>query len=296
MPSMAQLPETEIYLLDMQKNGAGKYSFSNPRLISNPKGYNNQPYFMDDDKTILFASNNGSGNTNIYKYDMNRKKIKRFTKTQEAEYSPQQSKAEEGEITCVRVEKDTVSQIFYSYYKKGKKGHFNLPNVNSIGYYTWLNGAEIIALTLPEPFTLTKYNVITLKADTLVTNIGRTFQVQNNKLLYVDKIDSNHFYIKQMVKENIRPRKNKNLQADDVVLCETLEGQEDFCMGYDGTIFMGKEGKLYAWYTKKIRGMEANKWHEIADFTSNGIPAFYRLVINQDMSKIALVAYKGKKP
>jgi WD40-like Beta Propeller Repeat len=291
----AQLPETRIYTLDIEKEGRNKYVFSNPKLISKQKGYNNQPYFTDDDRYILYASNNGKGNTDIYRYDMKRDKNKRITKTDEAEYSPRESMQEEGEITCVRVEKDTVTQHFYAYNAAGKKGHLLLPDVTSLGYYTWLNGAEIIGLTLPEPFTLTKYNTITLKADTLTTHIGRTFQMHNSKLYFVDKSDTNNMKICIMPKENIRPRKNA-AKVENIIVCSTLDGQEDFCVTYDGTIWMGKEGKLFAFYTKKIKGIADHEWIEIADFTKLGIASFYRLAINQSTTKIAVVMYAGAKP
>ncbi len=290
----AQLPETKVYLLDLQKNGA-KIIVSNPKMVSNKKGYNNQPYFMDDDRNILFVSNNGNGNTDIYRYDMKKKSIKRITKTDEAEYSPRQSMAEDNEITCVRVEKDTVTQHFYAYNNKGKKGHLLLPDLSTIGYYTWLNGAEIVAFTLPEPFTLVKYNVVTLKADTIIESIGRTIINNRSKIYYVDKSDSEHYYIKQIAKENIRPRKGKEKVADITVL-ETLPEQEDFCILNDGTILMGDAGKLYAFNPKKVRGKVQEDWIEVADLNKMGIGIFYRLVVNADNTKMAVVGYEGKKP
>jgi WD40-like Beta Propeller Repeat len=292
--AFAQLPETRIYTMDISREGRSKFVFSNPTLISKDKGYNNQPFFMDDDKSILYASNNGKGTTDIYKYDMKRKKNKRITNTDEAEYSPRQSMAED-EITCVRVEKDTVTQLLYSYAPNGKHGHLYLPDVKSLGYYAWLNGAEIIGLTLPEPFTLSKYNVITLKADTLATNIGRTFQTIGGKVFYVDKSDTDHYKIKAIAKENLRPRKNRK-PVDNILICETLPKQEDFFVTYDGTFWMGKDGKLFAYRTKKSKGVADHQWVEMADFTKLGIASFYRLAINADMTKIAVVMYAGNKP
>jgi hypothetical protein len=290
----AQLPETRIYIMDL-KNYRGNITLSGPKLASNNKGYNNQPFFMDDDRTLLFTSNKGKGLTDIYKYDILKKSIKRLTNTDnEAEYSPRQSLGE-NEITCVRVEKDTVTQHFYAYNYKGKKGHLLLPDVTQLGYYTWLNGAEVIALTLPEPFVLSKYNVITLKADTLLTHPGRTFVNHHSKLYFVDKADSNHYYIKIMAKENLRPKKNKP-KVENTTIIETLTGQEDFCVLNDGTILMGKDGILYAYNPKKIKGVVQQTWKEVANLNTMGIGTFYRLVVNADNSKIAVVGYVGEKP
>jgi hypothetical protein len=290
----AQMPETRIYTVDITRLPKGKLGFSSPTLISKEKGYNNQPFYTDDDRYILYVSNNGKGNTDIYRYDTKRKKNKRITKTSEAEYSPRQSLAEE-EITCVRVEADTVTQHFYAYKTNGKGGHLLLPDVTALGYYTWWNGAEIIGLTLPEPFTLAKYNTITLKADTIAKSIGRTFVNQGNKLYYVDKSDSTESIIKIMAKENLRSRKSK-VPVENIFVTPTLKDQEDFCVTYDGQIWMGKDGKLFSYNSKKFKGLKENKWEEIADFTQLGIASFYRLEVNHDMTQVAVVMYVGKKP
>jgi hypothetical protein len=295
--AFAQLPESRIYLMDMSKNTDGSIAVLNPRIISFEKGYNNQPYFSEDENTIFFTSNAGSGLTDIYKYNIKRKRKKRFTKTKlEAEYSPQNNLGEDGEISCVRVEKDTVTQLFYSYYKKGKRGRFVLPDNKVIGYYAWLNAAEIIAFNLPEPFTLVKYNVLTLKADTLTTNVGRSFCVNSGKLYFVDKSDSTDWKIKLMAKENLRPRKGDENVYQDSTIVSTLFESEDFCMTPDGNMWMGSGSVLYVCPTKKNKLYPQNKWTAVADLTQMGVPPFYRLTINKESNKLAVVCYEGKKP
>jgi WD40-like Beta Propeller Repeat len=292
--AQAQMPETRIYTIDITREAKGKLKFSNPTLISKNKGYNNQPFFTDDDRYILYVSNNGKGNTDIYRYDTKRNKNKRITNTAEAEYSPRQSLSED-EITCVRVEADTVTQHFYAYKPNGKRGHLLLPSVTSLGYYTWWNGAEIIGLTLPEPFTLTKYNTITLKADTIATAIGRSFVNQGGKLYYVDKSDTAESIIKIIARENMRNKKN-NVPVENIFVTPTLPDQEDFCVTYDGQIWMGKDGKLFSYASKRFKGLKENKWEQLADFAPMGIDTFYRLAVSHDMTKLAVVMYVGKKP
>ena len=47
---------------------------------------------------------------------------------------------------------------------------------------------------------------------------------------------------------------------------------------------------------KKQKALPKKKWVEIADIKQLGIPSFYRLAVNQDMTKLAVVAYVGAKP
>ncbi len=281
----AQLPNTKVYMVDVVKERGGTWNCSNLKLISNKKGYNNQPYFTPDGNSILFASNNGKGNTDIYKYALNKSKITRLTKTAEAEYSPKYNTLEE-EITCVRVEKDTVTQHFYGYNLKGKKGHLFLPDLTAIGYYTWFTSTDIIALVLPEPFYLVKYNINNLKADTLANNPGRCLQTNKGGVYYVDKTDTTNFIIKRIAKENLSNKKPKQ-KVENPIIINALTNSEDFCMLYDGTFIMGSGSKVYI-YRSDRKGTKP-MWKEVADLKELGIKNFVRPAISQDGSKLAFV-------
>lgn len=291
--SFAQLPETRIYTLDISRGMRGKLEFTNPQLIGFKIGYNNQPYFTPDGKSILYAANKGKGTTDIFEYRFKKKKNVRLTETKEAEYSPKWT-IDENEISCVRVEQDTITQHFYAYNLKGGKGHLLTNSLSTMGYYQWLNSNEVIAFLVPEPFTFVKYNITTLRCDTLLSAPGRTFYNYKGKTFFVDKSDSTKYFIKTLAKENLRSRKIATAQVPNPIIAETLSGQEDFAIMNDGTILMGKEAKLYAYYPRRAK--RKDDWVEIADFTNLGIGPFYRLTLNQENNKLAVVVYEGKKP
>src|SRR5580698_73581 len=56
--------------------------------ISNNPGYNNQPAFLPNSKSILFSSNRDGSQTDVYRYDLNSGHLTRLTKTDASEYSP----------------------------------------------------------------------------------------------------------------------------------------------------------------------------------------------------------------
>jgi WD40-like Beta Propeller Repeat len=291
--AFCQMPETRIYTLDISKE-RNKLQFKAPKLVGFKKGYNNQPYFTPDEKFILFVSNNGKGKTDIYKYDLKKKKSIRVTKTAEAEYSPKYNLSED-RITCVRVAKDTITQNFYSYNFSGKKGELLNNDLKTLGYYQWYSSYEIIGFLVPEPFVLCKYNINSNKCDTLLTHPGRTFQNYKGRIYFVDKSDSNNYYIRTLAKENLRSRKKDNTtMVTNPLVVKTLDGQEDFVIMNDGTILMSKENKLFAYANK--RSKEKSEWVEIADFGKLGIESFYRLALSPDNTQLAVVAYIGKKP
>ncbi|MCX6276250.1 MAG: hypothetical protein NTV09_13700, partial [Bacteroidetes bacterium] len=53
--AMAQLPETDIFISEVTKRD-GKLMFSSPDNITQRKGYDNQPFFMPDGKSLLYVA------------------------------------------------------------------------------------------------------------------------------------------------------------------------------------------------------------------------------------------------
>ncbi len=291
----AQLPETVIYLFDVHKSAKGLV-IGNPKIISKKTGYNNQPYFTMDGDYMFYVSSMDTVNIELYKIDMGKKKLKakRITHTKEAEYSPKLTPDME-KISCVRVEKDRKTQHFYSYSMKGKRPVNILPNLTSIGYYEWLNQNEFLSFELPEPFYLVKHHISGAKCDTLATHIGRTFYNlrSKGKVVYIDKTDSNKWVFRLIAPENLKTF-NKKGKVVNPILCETLPQEEDYCFTQDGSILMGHGGMLYI---KKNPFKNPNAtWDELMDLKTFGIEKFYRIAISVDNTKLAVVAYTGKKP
>lgn len=291
----AQLPETVIYLFDMQKTTQG-FQFSSPKIISKSKGYNNQPYFTPDGRFFYYVSSVDTANTEIYRIDLSQKKLrsKRITKTSEAEYSPKYTPDME-HISFVRVEKDRTTQHFYTQPLKGKKASLILPELKLLGYYDWISQNEFISFELPEPFYLLKHTIANHNQDTLATHIGRTIYYlrSKNKIIYTDKSDSTSWKIRMIAPENLK-RKIHTSPVENPILATTLTNEEDYCFLMDGSILMGQAGALYMLKNPFRNNQE--KWKEIFDFRKFGITKFYRLAVSPDNTKIALVVYTGKKP
>lgn len=293
--SDAQLPETVIYLFDVRKTAKG-IVLEKPIIVSKQKGYNNQPYFTLDGDYMFYVSSIDTVNIELYKINMNSKKYKskRITRTKEAEYSPKYTPDMEN-VSCVRVEKDRKTQRLYSYNLKGKKAVSILPSLTSIGYYEWLNQNEFLSFELPEPFYFVKHHISSGKADTLATNIGRTFfnLKSKGKVVYIDKSDSNKWVFRTLAKENLKTF-NKQQNVPNPVLTETLPKEEDYCFTQDGSILMGHEGKLYIKKNPFLH--KESGWEVVADMKAFGIEKFYRMAISVDNTKLAVVVYKGSKP
>ena len=277
--SFSQVPITDIYLLDM-KSKHGKFIFTNPQKISDWKGYNNQPYFTPDRKSIYYVSYRNK-QSDIYKYDTKTKTTTQFTNTPEDEYSPKLTP--DGKyISAVRVMNDSSQQLWEFPIGGGVPKHL-LKGHDSIGYYCWVKN-EVLTANVPEPMKLELTDTIPGSPNEIVIkNIGRSLQTIQNKLIL--------FVQKPTGKKDSVSFISALYQGKTFKLLDCLPNCEDFAFGPKNTFFMGKNGKLY-----KYRLGKDKEWIEIADFSNTEYKNFYRIVFNKKGDKIALVSYQGKKP
>ncbi|MBC7861791.1 MAG: PD40 domain-containing protein, partial [Bacteroidia bacterium] len=82
----AQLPDSDIWLFSIGKTKKG-IILKEGKNITNRPGYDNQPYFTPDGKSMLFVAIKEDKQSDIYKYDFRSKKILQLTQTQTSEYS-----------------------------------------------------------------------------------------------------------------------------------------------------------------------------------------------------------------
>jgi hypothetical protein len=253
-------------------------------LIGSKTGYNNQPYFTPYDQALLFVSTSGALQTDIYRYDLLKKKTKRITKTKEAEYSPRLNPQSDA-ISCVRVEKDSTTQHFYQYNLKSKKGTLLNNDLKTLGYYQWLNTNEIICFLVPEPFYLCKYNIQSNRCDTITTAPGRTIQQYKGRTYFVDKSDSSQYILRVLAKENLRSKNKVLVENPTVALLPS--GVEDYVFLNEGILLVCDGSRLMGFNLKKHKDLK--DWYEIADLSSFGIKNGMRIAASPDNTNIAIV-------
>ena len=314
----SQVPTTDIYLLDV-KAKHGKFIFSNPQKISDWKGYNNQPYFTPDGKSIYYVSYRNK-QSDIYRYDIDLKTTTQFTNTPEDEYSPKLTP--DGKyISVVRVMKDSSQQLWEFPLDSGAPKHL-LIGEDSIGYYCWTNSG-IFTANVPEPMNIKKFDT-SLIFNKTISNLKKTNQSTlyernaGRTLLDVKyKNFEEFFYVEKPVAKKDSIYSIHVFQRGEIktvpIYINTLPNCEDFAIGPKNTLFMGKNGKLYKCRIGVYMGKKGpinkfgqdisldkigqdKEWIEIADFSNTDYKNFYRIVFNKKGDKIALVSYQGKKP
>jgi len=263
------LPNTNIFLFDLEEESDSVFNFNNPRLLTdfNGDGYNNQPAFMSDSELYLTVGIPGDGQTDIYKLDIEKMTKLQVTRTAESEYSP--TLMPDGRsFSSVRVEMDNKqSQRLWSFpFSRTNNGKPFFPSVTNIGYHFWLDNYRVALFIVGEPSYLAVGDVRDGSITDLTTNIGRGFQTSPaGNLAYIHKATETTWYIKEMNNETLRSR----------IIAPTLEGSEDFCVLPNGTVLMGRGSKLYKFHPKKDID-----WLEIGDFRYYNVNAITRLAVN----------------
>jgi len=280
---LGQLPQTQIFYLPMTYDAnKSRFKFGELTRISKKKGYNNQPSFSPDSKSIYFISFMDSTNTDIVNYNIAKKTRKQITETAENEYSPMVTP--DGKyISCV---KGNAQQLWKYKISDPRKCTRVINNFDSIGYYAWLNKNTVISMVLPDPFALYAH---VLSNDTnirMYMGIGRCLQPINNEntVLYVQKKDSVNWYINALeLKDNEPPHL--------YYITKCIPDEEDFAILNDGTLLMFSKKNLY-----KFNIIKDFRWTLVCSFEDAPIDGFYRLAIAPDQSALTIVGYKGKKP
>lgn len=150
----AQLPNTEVWLFRLEKTKTGTV-LTSPLNISNREGYDNQPTFSADAKKVYYTSIREDKQADIYTYTIASKKTTQFTKTAISEYSPSENK--EGTfLHAVVVEKDSAQRVHGIQTVSGI--HEKIIDLDSVGYYCFLNADTMVYYKLTNPHSLHVYS------------------------------------------------------------------------------------------------------------------------------------------
>jgi dipeptidyl aminopeptidase/acylaminoacyl peptidase len=268
------VPSTDIFLLDLSSR-KGLISPGQPRNITKRPGYDNQPMFSADGRSLFYTSIREDNQADIYLYDLAKEATRQITATKESEYSP--TLTPDGKaLSVIRVEADT-SQRLWSFPLSGAPPSLILQNIKPVGYHLWLNQNSLLLFVLGQPATLQLVDARTEKAEKLADNPGRTLLAipKQQKVSFVHKLSEREWLIKSF------DLKSRQLST----LTKTLPGVEYFCWTPQGVLLMAKDAKLYQWDAQK-----PDSWQEVADLSAFGLKAISRLAVSPKGDKLALVA------
>ena len=275
----AQQTNTEIWLFRLKKNKNTYVPENGINITANPL-YDNQPFFLPDNKTILFSSQRDSSKqTDIYSYSINKKTINRILETNESEYSPMLV-PNSSTFSCVVVEKDSTQRIWqYELFKDSKKnlkGKFKsiiCEGIDSIGYYRFLNSDTLIYYKLTSPHSLRVVSLSTGVDNWICEHPSRSMLKDQNQGFYYSIItESNH----ELRHYDIRKKKSQKITELEK---DNLDFQFVNALG----ILKSQGNALW------IYNSQQKRWNEWFRFTNPGIGKITRFVFSSDMKYLAVV-------
>lgn len=267
-------PGTDIFIVDMSERD-GKLQFGKPVNITKRQGYDNQPSFFPDGKSLFYTSIREDRQADIYKYTIGKATTVRVTKTTESEYSP--TVTPDGKyFSVIRVEADSTQRLWKFPLNDGKPV-LVLEKIKPVGYHVWVDANTLVLFVLGSPNTLQLVDVPTEKAETIITNIGRSLhRMPRGQLVsFVHKVSDDELIIKSL---DVKTR-----EISPIV--KTLPGNEYVMWLRDGVLMTAKGSKLFKYNTASDKD-----WQEVADFSKAGINQITRMAVSPKGDRIAFVA------
>lgn len=294
-PAAQAPPDTEIYLAPLSRTN-GTLTLGSAANITNNPGYDNQPFFTPDGRSILFTSARGGSPatggtalsaTDIYRYDIGTRAIARVTQTPEGEYSPTVM-LDGTRISAITVEADGTQRL-YGITPGGPTvaRAVLLPDIKPVGYHAWADDHTVALFVLGggngAPATLQVADTRTGTARVVATDIGRSVQRmpgtgERRHISFVQR-ERNGDRVTLLVKE-LDPA-----TGQITTLTPAVEGSREADLAWtpDGTLLMVKDDVLYAW----ARGQTG--WTEVAALSRLSLRGVTRLAVSPKGDFLALV-------
>jgi hypothetical protein len=264
---------TDIFVAPLQTWGTS-VRIGTPVNITRRAGYDNQPAFTRDGKAVMYTSQR-EGQTDIYRYDIADDSSTQLTATFESEYSATPT-PKGGGFSVIRVERDSTQRL-WRFAEDGSSPRLVLENIKPVGYHAWANDRELVLFVLGNPATLQRASTVSGRADTIVTNPGRSIHriPKRNAVSFVHKLSEKEWWIKQL-----------DLSTGAVTnLIQTLPGSEDYAWTPSGMVIMASGNAVYCWNPLAKTG-----WQKVALFQEPGLQSIKRLAVSPKGDRMALVS------
>lgn len=277
-------PPSDIYLAPLVLEH-GQLAIGIPVDITRRPGYDNQPSFTPDSRSILFTSIHNDGQADIYRYDLPTKRITRVTSTPESEYSPTVMPGGQ-RFSVIRVEKDSTQRL-WSFRLDGSDPRLVLSDIKPVGYHAWVDENVLAVFTLGDrtrPNALLRADVRTGYADTLARDIGRSLVPLKGGggFSFVQHRPDSTWELTTVTLD--RPGSEPVMKEID-----TLPRGADYVAWITPTMPLAGAGStLFAWNSAK------GTWGEVADLGSAGVRHISRLSVSPDGKWLAMVADDAK--
>jgi hypothetical protein len=271
-------PSSDVYLVPLTLNAALP-KVGAPLNVTHRDGYDNQPAFSPDSRSLLYTSTRADAQSDIYRYDFSTGLATPVQRTRESEYSAFPS-AGDSAMTVIRVEADSAERLWRL--AGGAASSLMFPEVKPVGYFAQADDSTWALFVLGNPATLQIAHTGRPGTDTIARNVGRSLHriPGTNRVSYVQKGSNNRWYVMAYDPQSHR--------ADTLVRTVSATS-EDVAWADSGTLIAPNGAKLYAWR------VGASSWVEIGDFGYAALDTITRVAVSRNGQWLALAAMPQKR-
>ena len=276
-PLLAQAPDTDIWVASLAARD-GAVIVGQPRNVTNRPGYDNQPAFLPDGRSLLYVAQHDE-QTDVYELTLATNATRQLTQTPESEYSPIPT-ANGRAFTVVRVERDSAQRLWRFSRPRVGTGQLLLPQVKPVGYHAWTSPTTVTMFVLGEPSSLQVAHVGKPGVDTIVTDIGRSLQTipGGREVSFVHRAGGT-----SMIKL-LDPA-----TGGVTTLFPPLAESDDLAWANAGTVLMARGSRIYA-YSVAGGDRTGDGWTQVADLGPAGVGRITRLAVSARGDQLAFVA------
>lgn len=273
-PVRAQIPATDIWVARLAVE-EGHVHIGVPRNVTARPGYDNQPAFLPDGSGFLFSAAAPGQPTDVWRWDAADEVLSRVTHSPESEYSPTPLNWPPGGFCAVRVEADSTQRL-WSFDMAGDDARLVLADVDSVGYFGWIDPSTVAVFIVGDPNTLRIVDVPTQHETPVARHVGRFIRCipGTRDLSFTARVEDGRQAFFVLPFEDSKPERLVDPPGD---------GQDAAWAGE--TLLATTASALYA-----ARPFDDGKWIKVADLGAWGLDGVTRIAASPDMRSIAIVA------
>ena len=279
-------PATDIYEIVFDGTLAGLKG-AKPRPIATERGYENQPSFTPEGKTILFTANREGKQTDIFEFDRAARKAQQLIATPEAEYSATVTPDGTG-FSVIRVEIDGTQRL-WRFDRRGENPRIVLNDIKPVGYHAWVDADTLVLFVLGPPATLQLARVPTGKAEVLARDIGRSLQriPGGSSVSFVQREADGEFSVKAL----------DAAKGGITTIVRVAPGSSDRDCAWlaDGTLLMSAGTRILAYRPSTPPG-SSEPWTEVFDAVPHKLGPITRMAVAPDGKALAIVVGEPPRP
>ena len=266
-------PSTDVWVVPMRQGGS-QIRFGEPKNLTMRTGYDNQPGFAADGKSVMYTRMVDDGPTDIWRVALPSGKPKPLTTTPQSEYSA--TATPDGRaFSVIRVELPDSTQRLWRFPLDGNGApSLVLEKVKPVGYHVWAGEHTLVLFVLGRPATLQIADDRTGTSEVVASNIGRALSKvpDRNAVTYLQQVRDSASWIAEL---NVLTKDTKRLM-------QAPKGADYHVWTPKGALIAGAGSNLYVW--------NDGRWDLLADFGRWGVRGISRLAVSPKGDWLAFVA------